>query len=105
MTSTSALCGFEDDYFCLLPFAFCTLCVQRNRCDFRRAVQSRVDVNGSNAARSIDLGVLYSVQSHAVNYAHWWQDKGTDKRQSDLAAVAMAGELQVDWERCNQIFD
>ena len=64
--------------------------------DLGWAVEAEGQAYGADAAVDVKLHLVEAVVAFGVLHAHWWQDKGTDERDSELAAVGVAGEHEVD---------
>ena len=72
--------------------------------DLRGAIETEGKAHGTDATIDIELHLVEAVVAFGVLHAHWWQDKRTDPRESDLAAVGVAGEHEVN-ERTARVGD
>jgi hypothetical protein len=64
--------------------------VKRDGGHFRRAIESRVDVDCSYPPRRVNLSVSNVIQTHVVDFAHGRKDEWTHARKSDLSPVTVA---------------
>ena len=78
--------------------------IQGDDGDFGGAVEPEGQAYGADTAVDVELHLVEAVVAFGILQAHWWQDKRTDKREPDLAAVGVAGQHEVD-ERTSGVGD
>ena len=73
-------------------------------CDLGGAVEAEGEAYGADATVDVKLHPVEAVVAFRVLFAHGRQDERAEEGESDLAAVGVAGEHQVD-EGCSGVGD
>jgi hypothetical protein len=70
--------------------------LQGDDCDLRGAVETEGQAYCADATVDVELELIEAVVAFGVFLAHGGQNQGTEERQSDLAAVRVAGEHEIN---------
>jgi hypothetical protein len=70
--------------------------VERQDCDLGGAVEAKWEANSAEAAVDVELHLVETVVALGVLDAHGGEDEWAEEGKSDLTAVRVAGEHEID---------
>jgi hypothetical protein len=70
--------------------------LEGDNCDFRGAVEAEGQAYGADAAVDVELHLVEAVVAFGILFAHGRQNERAEEGESDLTAVGVAGEHEVD---------